>query len=312
MRENGKHPFTILAFCPKDKDIETIQKMLNGDRRIHFTIRRIANRDQIAEVLEHKPPDTVLLSIDFREEGAMNTLKGAISHASAPIVIIAENGNERWAVQTLKEGGYDYLPKTNLSNSTLADAIIDAHERWRVAKKAEELQAELAYLAVYDVLTEVFSRRAILAQIKTEIARSERHGRPLSLIMSDIDHFKIVNDTHGHVVGDMVLKQFASTLLTNTRRSDYVGRYGGEEFLILLPESSLRQSLRIAEKLRKRIAILTIPEYEKHLIITASFGVCEYQKNMSVKEFIQVSDQMMYQAKENGRNQVQPSLKSPS
>ncbi|MBA7589375.1 Diguanylate cyclase DgcM [subsurface metagenome] len=165
-------------------------------------------------------------------------------------------------------------------------------------------------MAMYDALTEVHSRRAILKQIETEIARTLRYKRPLSLIMGDIDFFKAVNDRFGHSVGDTVLKQVANALKANTRRSDFVGRFGGEEFLVLLPETPFDKALLLAEKLREKIATISIPIGDQPQTITASFGVCEYEDNMTLEEFIDLSDRRMYQAKQGGRNQVQPKMAS--
>jgi diguanylate cyclase len=125
--------------------------------------------------------------------------------------------------------------------------------------------------------------------------------------MIDIDRFKRVNDTYGHLIGDVVLREVAQALKKQTRRSDFVGRYGGEEFLIILPETSLDKALILAEKLRRRVSELAIPAEGRVLKdITVSIGATEYEDDPTIEEFINRSDKWLYTAKKNGRNQVQP------
>jgi len=309
-RGNRKLALSILAYCPRAEELETITKLLNDGSSYEFDVHVVSEREQLIAEFDHYPPDTILLALDFEDDLALATFQEVQSQAVAPVVIIATHGNEAWAVKSLKEGAYGYLPKASLSDQNLAETLIEARDQWLMDQETEELQAELAYMAMYDTLTEVYSRRAILKQIETETARTQRYKRPLSLIMVDIDFFKTVNDNFGHSVGDTVLKQIANALKANTRRSDFVGRFGGEEFLVLLPETPLDKGLLLAEKLRKKISTISIPIGDPPRTITASFGVCEYENNMTIEEFIDLSDRLMYQAKRGGRNQVQPEMAS--
>ena len=142
--------------------------------------------------------------------------------------------------------------------------------------------------------------------------RSKRHNRKLTLLMADIDLFKRVNDTYGHIAGDAVIREIAKTLKSNTRRSDYVGRYGGEEFLILLPETPIGKALLLANKLREQTALLRVHS-EKITLgqVTISLGAAAFEKDSSLEQFIDRVDQGLYLAKEGGRNKVVrgPSLK---
>ncbi|MEE9466574.1 MAG: GGDEF domain-containing protein, partial [Candidatus Neomarinimicrobiota bacterium] len=178
--------------------------------------------------------------------------------------------------------------------------------KWRLLKETERLQARLQHMAMYDALTETLSRRALIQQLEGEMQRARRHTRNFSILLLDIDHFKRVNDTYGHVAGDAVLRDLAATLQATTRRSDYVGRYGGEEFMVLLPETPLDKACLLAEKLREAVSQMVV-EAEGHTIknTTISLGAAGFKDDSSVEAFIHRSDKGLYKAKNGGRNQVQ-------
>ena len=165
---------------------------------------------------------------------------------------------------------------------------------------------ELSNLAHIDGLTGCFNRKYILDYLETEVKRCQKLDLPLSLIMLDLDHFKNVNDTHGHLAGDYVLKETVRLLREKVlRTSDVLGRYGGEEFCIIMSEAALRTGIDVAERIRKAI--------EKHdymfdgntLIVTISAGVAQInKKDESSKDLIEAADKALYQAKESGRNKV--------
>jgi diguanylate cyclase (GGDEF)-like protein len=134
-----------------------------------------------------------------------------------------------------------------------------------------------------------------------ELIQAKRYGIPLSVVLLDIDKFKKVNDTFGHQVGDTVLQEIASLLLKNVRAADTVGRWGGEEFLILCPQTTLEESANIAQKLRESIETHTFPHVVHN---TASFGVASHGKNDTKEDIVGRADKALYKAKANGRNQV--------
>lgn len=164
---------------------------------------------------------------------------------------------------------------------------------------------EIYRLATTDGLTMVYNKRYFLDCIDREFSRSMRHNRALSLILLDIDHFKRLNDTYGHLAGDFVLKQTARMIQDKIRFEDIFCRYGGEEFALLLPETEAWQALRIAEKIRQFIEIQQI-EFGGHLIhTTASLGTSSTHHHMThADQLIQAADQCLYQAKTQGRNRV--------
>lgn len=163
----------------------------------------------------------------------------------------------------------------------------------------EDLNRALEKQSQTDVLTGIFNRRFFNMQLAKEAARSTRHRTPLSVLMFDIDHFKTINDKHGHLAGDKVLQELCELVQDNIRQSDFLARWGGEEFVLLTPGVGLRNAGKFAEKLR-----LLIEDYEFSVgeQITCSFGVSCYQASEEISTFMQRADQALYKAKDDGRN----------
>jgi diguanylate cyclase (GGDEF)-like protein len=163
--------------------------------------------------------------------------------------------------------------------------------------------------AAFDPLTNCYNRREFNRLIEHQIAHSHRYEKPLSLIMFDIDHFKRINDTHGHPAGDKVLQIIAGLIKNRIRKGDYLVRYGGEEFVVVLPETRLENALKLAEQLRQLIATTPVQiGSEAGLTVTASFGVSALDHSAAVnhQHLVKKADEMLYKAKTNGRNQVMP------
>jgi diguanylate cyclase (GGDEF)-like protein len=156
--------------------------------------------------------------------------------------------------------------------------------------------------AYTDFLTGLRNRRYLELALERELFRVARYGRPLSLIILDLDGFKAVNDTHGHEVGDRVLKALARCLEEHLRQSDRAVRLGGEEFAVLLPETGLPQALRLAERLRQAVAALEVPPVER---LSASFGVAQASPTDSPLSFLRRADEALYKAKRRGKNRVE-------
>src|SRR5229473_2464818 len=166
----------------------------------------------------------------------------------------------------------------------------------------KRLEAEVAQLAHYDVLTGLPNRRNFDVVLLQEVARSARYGGLLCLAMADIDLFKVVNDTFGHQAGDAVLKSIAGLMRKSLRRSDYIARWGGEEFTLLLPETQLDVSEMLLNRLRMRISNEVIPEIGR--AVTLSFGVTAFGKSDTAGDLVKRVDQALYQSKQAGRDKV--------
>jgi len=161
---------------------------------------------------------------------------------------------------------------------------------------------EVEYLSLTDPLTDIANRRKMQLCLNEEIKRMERTGLPFSIILMDLDFFKKINDTYGHEVGDKVLKEFSKTISAHIRALDIFGRMGGEEFLLICPNTSETGVLNLAEKLRKEVEKIPLPDGTN---LTASFGCATRAKGESESSLLSRADQAMYRAKELGRNRVE-------
>lgn len=159
-------------------------------------------------------------------------------------------------------------------------------------------------MTIVDGLTGVNNKRYLMDSLEREIPRARRHARPLSMVMFDIDHFKKVNDSFGHLAGDYVLKEMAGVVKARLRPDDILGRYGGEEFAILLPETSVQGAITIAEELRKLVAEHRFIFEGETIESTISLGCAQLQDGWDALNFIKVADEQLYAAKHAGRNQV--------
>lgn len=169
----------------------------------------------------------------------------------------------------------------------------------------EQKKGELEYLANTDSLTQISNRRNFLKKGEYEFMLASKYNHTFSLLLLDIDHFKLVNDNYGHDVGDEVLKQITKTIKENIRKTDVFARYGGEEFILLLRKTDLEKSMLIAEKIRVSIEQMTMVENLSSIKVTMSVGVVEYTPQYNeFYELITKADEALYRAKDQGRNCV--------
>jgi diguanylate cyclase (GGDEF)-like protein len=218
------------------------------------------------------------------------------------IIVTGRAGPEQRAA-FLQAGADEYLVKP-------ADPE-ELRLRLAAGKRIVTLQAQLLAAqqhlrqqATCDALTGLWNRAMILDVLDRQVARARREGGPLSVIMADLDHFKDVNDTYGHVVGDRVLYQAARQLVTALRPYDTVGRYGGEEFLMVLPGCDEARAAALAERLRWGMAAEPLDGDGQAVNVTLSLGVAAWDATMTSREVLQAADAALYQAKAAGRNRV--------
>lgn len=168
-------------------------------------------------------------------------------------------------------------------------------------QELENIKDELEVLATTDALTQMHNRYALMKFLSTEVNRSHRYDTPLSVIMYDVDHFKVVNDKYGHDIGDIVLSTLSKLVKKNIRDIDVVGRYGGEEFLVVLPNISIEEAKFFAHRLREEVEAYS---FETVGSITISLGLVEVKNEENINELFQRVDKLLYKSKNNGRNQV--------
>lgn len=204
-------------------------------------------------------------------------------------------------------------PVENDGRTYIVEILKDITENSTVSHKLteestviEDVISSLNERAVKDELTCTYNKRYINERLPVDIKQSILHKRPLSVIMADIDFFKKVNDTYGHIIGDKILRDFADLVSSSIRKSfDWVGRYGGEEFLIVLNNTGVEEAYSFAEKIRKEIEEATFRYNEIRINITSSFGVYSFtDRNILVEELLSKADRNLYQAKAGGRNKT--------
>lgn len=174
----------------------------------------------------------------------------------------------------------------------------------RNISERKRLERELHRLAIMDCLTELPNRRHFLERLEAEIERSTRYDRPLSVAMIDLDHFKAINDTHGHAAGDEALRRFAATCRDALRASDVIGRLGGEEFAVVLPETALADAALVTERLREVVGALRIGDADDAFSFTVSVGIAELRPGDDASRLLCHADKALYAAKRQGRNRV--------
>ena len=225
------------------------------------------------------------------------------------IILVTANNDKQKVVAGLEAGADDYITKPY--NPAELIARLNTGIRFlRLEESLKKANEEIRKLSIKDSLTGSYNRAFISQHLPQELKRAIRYNRPMSLIFCDIDHFKRINDTFGHSSGDQVLKEFVRILSDSIRMNlDWIGRYGGEEFLIILPETDIHGAYFLAERLRKKVEAMVVKTMGETISITASFGVAELNHETAYEagadeELINVADQYMYKAKNEGRNMV--------
>jgi len=244
-------------------------------------------------------PDLILLDLEMPDLSGMEVcraLKADPELCMIPVLFLTASTNAEDKVRGLDLGAVDYVTKP-----------FDAFElcaRVRAALRTKHLQDLLIQYAHIDPLTGLPNRRALMERLEVEWARLQRHGGHLSFIMSDIDHFKQVNDRFGHHIGDKMLQEVARAIAKQCRDLDFPTRYGGEEFAVVVPFENSEGAAQLAARCRQEIAAIAMPFGELTLTTTASFGVAEATGLDSPEALVQQADAALYEAKNAGRNAV--------
>ncbi len=210
-------------------------------------------------------------------------------------------------VAGLQAGADDYLTKP-VSELELVARLNTAKRVIDLERSLKKRNEEVLHLSVTDALTEVHNRSYFNTQCPSFVARSVRSRQPVSCMICDVDHFKKVNDTFGHLAGDRVLQEFAACLKLQVRQGlDLLVRYGGEEFVVVLSDTGREGAWAVAERMRQAIEALSIPWEDQTITLTASFGVVSYLPEtlthlLSVEQLMTAADEALYEAKEAGRN----------
>lgn len=248
------------------------------------------------------------------------TLCRRVREANLPtylyILLLTANSSTSEVVAGLEAGADDYLRKPADKSELLAR--LNAGRRIvHLEQSLREANAQIQQMSITDPLTGAFNRRYLNEHFLIEIERAHRHSRPLGLVMVDLDHFKKLNDRHGHLVGDDVLRAFVKTVRAAIRpSSDWIARYGGEEFVLVLAESDLEASTSAAERIRLICEQRPLETRAGALSISASFGVAALDHSLpagdAMETLLREADAALYRSKHAGRNRVTPMRQAPA
>lgn len=230
----------------------------------------------------------------------------AFSAQASLAFLLAKPWNHMWwLAHMISAGGFFALSYGIVEAFHTTRAFSTVYSQEEMMRRLEHANRELERLAATDALTGAANRRHFMLRASEELTRSERSGEPFSILMMDIDHFKNVNDTHGHAAGDATLVAFAARTRDMLRAHDLFGRFGGEEFIVLLPGSGAGQAIGVAERIRSAMEHEPIAGPAGELRVTVSIGIAEYGSDGdSVDALISAADDRLYRAKEGGRNRV--------
>jgi diguanylate cyclase (GGDEF)-like protein len=295
-----------ILFCGNDaENLSLIQTYLVQQLNREFTLIRACCQNEVEVAFVQKNVDLVLMDIDVKNKSNMYRMSQIIENHLVPVIVLTEHGDEETAVQSLKQGVIDYIPKSTLSSTRLVQAIDQAISKWKTAQCNIARQEELERQANIDSLTGLLNRRVTLRLLKESMRRARRYEEKLCVILLDIDEFKQINDLHGHKAGDSTLRKVAVLMQKRLRDTDVVGRYGGDEFLIILPHTNRAGALLPAERIRKGIEMLNMKDRKGNTFcVTASFGIAEYKVGDDSTSIIQRADNLLYEAKQIGRNRI--------
>ena len=225
------------------------------------------------------------------------------------IILLTSRDSKANIIEGLDAGADDYLTKP-VNDQELVARLQTARRILQLEQSLRQANERNLLLSITDALTGTYNRHHLMHQLPKELERTRRYARPLAAVLCDIDNFKLVNDNHGHQVGDEVLVHVAQLLQRSIRSEvDWVVRYGGEEFLVVLPEADFGAALAFAERIRKELEDCGVEASGESLPITASFGVSSYsgasdQAERSTDALIAAADLCLYRSKRTGRNRV--------
>lgn len=223
-----------------------------------------------------------------------------------PVLLLTSHEEMATKIRGLKQGASDYVTKPFSPEELLAR--VNIHLKIKTLQdNLKESNQRLLQLSLTDPLTELNNRRHLMELLGNEFERTRRTNDPCAFVMIDLDHFKRVNDTYGHQQGDVVLRATAREIKRQLRQYDSAARFGGEEFALILPETSPKDAVMVAERLRQSLCDMQFTGSIAELTITASFGIATipYEKIASIEDLIRLADDALYTAKNNGRNRVE-------
>ena len=294
MSDNSDENALVLIVDDNPLNIKFLQTLLTHQL---YQVYSAQDGLQACRIAKKIVPDIILLDIMMPVMNgfdACKRLKEMPETADIPIIFLTSKADTRDILKGFKLGAIDYITKPFQYKELLAR--ISTHLKLKFARDI------LKQMAMLDGLTQLYNHCYINQRLEQEISEAKRHFHSLSVFMFDLDHLKDINDTYGHSVGNDVFVKLSATLKKNMRKEDIIGRYGGDEFLIVLPNTRRQAGYKVAEHVRNMICNLKWRHDE--MKVTISGGITAMQNEKNAKELIAKADALLYQAKRNGRNEI--------
>lgn len=322
----------VLLILADDDVRAAVAGFLSEDVASNYQVVEAGSAHEGIHLFRVEKPDCVFVDDRLPDADCLEVLQELTwsiggTQILVPAVVLLEKGNEALALFALKQGAQDYLYKKNMNMETLRHVVSNSIlkvmmqteldrqrqelenrnvELDKLVRELEEARKVLHQQATHDPLTGLFNRRRIMEELEQQFEASRRHGFPLSLCVCDIDKFKIVNDTYGHLVGDNILEHFGQLAQDILRTVDVVGRFGGDEFVIVMPHTTPQKAVTGVERLR---AALEAREFRADdgtvFRVTSTFGIAGLTtEHASINELFETADTALYEAKKAGRNSV--------
>lgn len=293
-------PLGRILIAEDDADFRRI--LSRRAARMGLEVDQVQNGREAIDAFKHNSYDAIVVDLYMPEFGGLEVIEAVREYdPDVESLILTGSASVETAVEALRAGVYDYLTKPLESMTEFEMALTRALERRRLIKENQRLFEENKRLAVTDPLTALSNRHKLQEVLLGELERASRYNRPLSIIMIDMDELKAINDSFGHPAGDEALKKVSKVITQSIRKVDLAARYGGDEFVIVLPEADTSVAASVAQRIHQEVTKLKI----ESIMLSISLGVASWNKTYTTPElFIEAADRAMYQAKRSEGDRV--------
>lgn len=298
----------ILIIDDSDALRKTMKKILTRSGVVEFCFEARSGLEGL-KILMEKKVDLVICDVVMPEFDGFKFLaskSGRPEFVEIPVIMLTSEEDVTQKIKSMEQGASDYIVKPFDEGEILARVKVQLKIKF-LQDELKKKNTQLQELAGTDQLTGIANRRRFMEFFETEFSRAKRYKNNLSFAIFDVDFFKQVNDRFGHLVGDQVLIQIAQRMRQGIRLSDTLGRYGGDELILLLPQTDLQGAFPLAERVRKQIESFEFVGASDPLRLTLSGGVASYPEvsAATVDELLRKADEALYRAKANGRNRIE-------
>ena len=289
----SQHPFRVLVVDDSEQQAQFYANVL---MQAGMEVRVENDPLNVLDAISDYVPELVLMDLYMPHCTGIELaaiIRQQAEYLGLPIIYLSSETDRKVQLEAMRLGGDDFLTKP-IKPSELISSIMIRAERYRLISSRMS----------QDSLTGLLNHRCLMESLQNEMARAKRHGGDISFVMLDIDHFKEINDNYGHAAGDRVIINLARLLKQRLRGTDIIGRYGGEEFGVILPQTAVDEAARVLEEVRAHFATMEHYTGENCFNVTLSGGIAGAPPAFNVSDLLESADQMLYQAKREGRNRI--------